>query len=191
MYKRQDFGSASATLRSGCRCIPPTVTSDRISAVLLVVHSHGFVTVVNRILAAIESILTSGLLREQVGRAVLSFGCILVRHPWLHHPLQAFAFRCKIVHSIIFALQRILQVVDHSLLDLLKLLDSVFVRFTDSCVLRGLGLVSCGNIIVVHRSIVIRVLFGIHPHVQAVIGFNDSLGLIVMLHLETIIGDLA
>ena len=77
------------------------------------------------------------------------------------------------------------------MLDLFKLFDSVFVRFTDSCMLCGLGLVSCSDIIVVHHSVVIRVLFGVHPHVQAVIGSNDSLGLVVILHLETIIGDLA
>ena len=158
---------------------------------LLAIQKHCFATCsIGGTLAATECILTNGLLIHEVRLAVLSPRCILVGHPRLHDLLQTFAFRSQIVHHLVFNLQCVLKIVDHSLLNLFQLLDSLFVGLTDTSVLCGLGCMRCRNISIVHVPVVIGVLFGILAHGQAVVGTVLVDRLVVIPGLEALAGEL-
>ena len=78
-------------------------------------------------------------------RGALILWSVLIRHSWLYDLLQALAFVRKLIHHSILLLKSILKVIDHALLNFLKLLDSMFVSLADERVLISLLLVRLRN----------------------------------------------
>ena len=91
---------------------------------------------------------------------------ILVCHSRLHNFLKALAFVCQLVHHIVFLLQSVLKIIDHSLFNLLKLLDALFVGGTNAFMLGCLHLMVVRYVVIVGFTVEFFVLFRVATDVQ-------------------------
>lgn len=105
----------------------------------------------------------------------------------MHNLFQAWTLASKLIDGIVLSLQCVLQIIDHSLLDLLKLFNARFISLSDSVMLLGLlnMLIRCTLVIVL--AIVLFVFLSISAHIKGVIGLLDSHHLLIMLSLESLI----
>ena len=135
---------AGPTLRRSSWCL--TATSARLCS-LTAFQKHCFAArSVGGGLTATKGVLARSCSFDEVRGAILSPRCILVGHSWLHDLLQSFALRSQFVHRFVLHLQRVLKIIDHPLLNLLQLRDSILVGRADARMFHCLGRMRRRNI---------------------------------------------
>ena len=169
-----------------------TSCSDRLGSSLVDVGGSRVGEVGFRgLVAADASAVLVGALRlhlDQICGAIVARG-ILVGHSWLHHPLQPLALRTKLVHDLVFHLEGVLEVVNHPLFDLLKLLDTHLVDLAEARMLDSFLLVGLGHGAIVSFTTVVRICFGVVAVAEAVVGLVRPRRLLLMLLAEALIVD--
>ena len=100
---------------------------------------------------------------------------ILVGHAWLHDVLEALALRVKLVHSFILLLKRLLEVLNHALLDLLQVLDTQLIGLAEAQVLISLAIVHLSHILIVFVAIFPSLLLLGHSQRQAEVSGSPTL----------------
>lgn len=164
-----------------------TATSARLCS-LTAFQKHCFAArSIGRGLTATKGVLACGCFSDEVSGAILSPWCILIGHSWLHDLLQSFALRSQFVHRFILHLQRVLKIIDHPLLNLLQLRDSILVGRADARMFQCLGRMRRRHICIVHLPVVVGVCFGVLAHGQAMVGAVHVDSLLIILCLEAII----
>ena len=152
-----------------------------------IVDAHGLITVNDRGLAAAISIRALGLQGHEVAGALILRG-ILVRHPRLHDLLQALALGSQLIHDGVLLLKGFLQIAYHALLNLLQLLDALFVGLADTLVFSSLIIVGLRDRGVVVFPIVVSVLILVLVDVQAMCRLVHFVLLILIVCLEASVG---
>ena len=155
------------------------VVYDRFCPTVVEIDSRVLVHV--RALATAECILTRCLQVNEL-RGTVFARSIFVRHSRLHYLLQALALARKLSERIILLLQGLLEIRNHPLLNLLKVLDAHLVGLTHTSCFTSALIVLLRHLLVVSLSVKARVSTRLHFFRQAEV--TGLLTLIEMFELH-------